>query len=89
MTTAYCLKKPQALFVKNTSLLANCSTHRGETWCACVLHRFHDDQVKLGVHVYYIVSMKTKQLTLLHEESRKREREREGSTPKGLHTYIK
>ena len=23
--------------------LANCSMHGGETWCACVLHRFHDD----------------------------------------------
>ena len=22
--------------------LANCSTHGGETWCACVFHRFHD-----------------------------------------------
>ena len=23
--------------------LANCSTHGGDTWCPCVLHRFHDD----------------------------------------------
>ena len=35
--------------------------------------------------------MNTKQLTLSHEEGRKREREREreGRTPKVLHTYIK
>ena len=35
-----------AIFFKITSSilkLANCSTHGGETWCACVLHRFHDN----------------------------------------------
>ena len=37
---------PQALLFKITSSLlklANCSTHGGETWCSCVLHRFHDN----------------------------------------------
>ena len=46
MTTSYCLKKPQAIFFKTTSSplkLANCSTHGGETWYACLLHHFHDD----------------------------------------------
>ena len=49
MTTTYCLKKPQAIFYTTTSSLlklANCSTHGGETWCACVLHRFHDNYDK-------------------------------------------
>ncbi|CAI8056989.1 hypothetical protein GBAR_LOCUS31042 [Geodia barretti] len=84
MTTAYCSKRPQAIFFKlllhssnsltvarmevklgahvyyivsmtttttnslrhfSSSLLklANYSTHGGETWCACVLHRFNDN----------------------------------------------
>ena len=49
MTTAYCLKKPQATFFKTASLLlklANCSTHGGEAWCARVLHHFHHNHNK-------------------------------------------
>ena len=46
MTTEYCLKKPQTIFFITTSSLlklANCRMHEGETWCACVLHCFHDN----------------------------------------------
>ena len=39
-------KGPQALFPITTSLLlklANHAMHGGETWCACVFERFHDN----------------------------------------------
>ena len=39
------LFEPQEIFFNTTSSLLKlaCSAHGGETWCACVLHRFHDD----------------------------------------------
>ena len=35
----------EAIFFKTTLLLklANCSTHGGETWYTCIIHRFHDN----------------------------------------------
>ena len=47
MTTAYWVKKPQAIFFYisySLPKLANCSMHGGETWCTGVLHHFQDDR---------------------------------------------
>ena len=60
-------KWPQALFFKITSSLvklANCSTHGGETWCTCVLHRFHDDHnSKKPQQILFIITSSLLKLT--------------------------
>ena len=42
-TTTNSLRHLSLKFTSSLLKLANCSTHGDETWCARVLHRFHDD----------------------------------------------
>ena len=56
MMTAYCSNNNKSLQALISSLfkLPNGSTHGDETWYACILHHFHDDNRHFSLLLIFI-----------------------------------
>ena len=55
VTTTHYLNntKQPHVFTYSLLILANGSTHGDETWYACVLHHFHDDNMHFSLLIFY------------------------------------